>query len=124
MKRAFMEAIIKNSAEAVTFYQKAFSAKLTADYRNEDGSCAHVELDIYGQTLALMELQDDVVVGNTMMFALHFEAGEEDFVRKAHDVLKEDAKIISELGPCLYSPLETDLIDKFGVRWCIFMSKE
>lgn len=118
-----MEAIVKNSTQAVTFYQRAFNAKLIADHRNEDGSCAHVELDIYGQTFALMELQDDVVIGNTMMFALHFEASEEDLVQKAYDVLKDDAKIISELGPCLYSPFETDLIDKLGVRWCIFTSK-
>jgi len=116
-----MEAIVKNSAEAVTFYQKAFDAKLVADHRNEDGSCAHVELDIYGQILALMELQEDVAIGNTMMFGLHFGEGKEDVVKKIYDVLKDGAEIIHELGPCIYSPLEADLIDKFGVRWCIFV---
>jgi PhnB protein len=121
MHRAFMEAIVKNSADAVAFYQRAFDAKLVADHRNEDGSCAHVELDICGHILALMELQEDTIIGNTMMFALHFGEGNEELVQKAYDILKDGAKIISELGSCIYSPLEADLIDKFGIRWCIFV---
>jgi PhnB protein len=116
-----MEAIVKNSIEAVAFYQRAFNAKLTADYKNEDGSYAHAELDVYGQTLAIMELTDDAIIGNTMMFCLHFGEGKEDLVKKAYDVLTEGAKIISALEPCEYSPLQTDIIDKFGVRWCIFV---
>lgn len=120
MYRSMMEAIVKNSVEAVAFYQKAFDAPLVADYKNEDGSYVHAELDVYGQILAVMELQEDVVIGNNMMFCLHFGEGKEETVKRIYDTLKDGAEIISELGPCTYSPMEADLVDKFGIRWCIF----
>jgi len=117
-----MQVFVKGSGEALKFYQKAFDAKLAASYPNPDGTFIHAELDVYGQILALSELTDsDAVTGNTMMFGLHFGEGEEAIVEKIYDVLKDGAEIISPLGPCVYSPLEADLIDKFGVNWCIFV---
>lgn len=56
-----------------------------------------------------------------MQFCLHFGEGEENIVKKAFEVLKDDAEILFPLGPCDYSPYMTDLIDKFGVRWCLFV---
>ncbi|MCL2546763.1 MAG: VOC family protein [Oscillospiraceae bacterium] len=120
MHRVFFEAIIKNSVTAAALYQKAFDAELVAEHKNEDGSYAHAELSINGHILALMELRDEIVIGNTMMFALEFGTGNEDCVQKAYEILKDDATIIDALGPCPYSQLQFVLIDKFGVRWCLF----
>jgi PhnB protein len=41
-----MQICIKGSCEAVKLYQKAFNAKLISEYKNEDGSYIHAELDL------------------------------------------------------------------------------
>lgn len=40
---------------------------------------------------------------------------------QVYEVLKEGSEILFPLGPCDFSPLFTDFIDKFGVRWCLFV---
>jgi hypothetical protein len=50
MKRSMMQVYIVGSDKAVPLYLKAFDAKLMCSYPNEDGTFAHAELDIYGQT--------------------------------------------------------------------------
>lgn len=37
-------------------------------------------------------------------------------VKQAYEMLKEDSEILFPLGPCDFSPLMADFIDKFGVR--------
>jgi PhnB protein len=118
-----MQTYVKGSDKAVEFYQKAFDAKLVSSYQNDDGTFYHAELDVYGQILAVAEANpnEEVITGNTMQFCLHFEPDYEDKVRKAYEVLKEGATINYPLSPCDYSPLMVDLIDKFGIRWCLFV---
>ena len=55
-----------------------------------------------------------------MQFCLHFGEGEEEALKKAYEVLKNNAEILFPLGPCEFSPCMADLIDKFGVWWCLF----
>ena len=122
MERSMMQVFVKGSGKAIEFYKKAFNAKMLCTYPNSDGTLIHSELDVYGQVMAVSELIDEnTITGNTMMFCLHFGEGKETDVKKIYDILKDEAKIISPLGPCVYSPLEADLIDKFGIRWCIFV---
>lgn len=118
-----MQAYVKGSVAAVALYQKAFDAKLTCEYKHEDGSYYHSELDIYGQCLAVSEDKSSVEKGGpgtTMQFCIHFDEKDKDKVIHAYEVLKEDADIRFPLGPCDYSSLMVDLVDKFGIRWCIF----
>ncbi len=61
------------------------------------------------------------ITGNVMQFCLHYGDGNEEKVRKAYDVLKTDAKILMPLAPCEYSSLMADFIDKYGIRWCLFV---
>jgi len=113
---------VKNSANALEFYQKAFGAKTVCVHKNSDGTIAHAELDVHGQTLALTELtQDKPFAGNTMQFCLHFGGENEEIVRKIFDALKDGAEIHYPLNPCEWSPLMFGLIDRFGVNWCIFV---
>lgn len=123
MKRSMMQAYVKESDKAVKFYEKAFDAKLGANFPNKDGTFYHAELDVYGQIFAVAEANKNAesVTGNTMQFCLHFEKNEEDKVRKAYEILKDGAKINYALAPCDFSPLMADLTDKYGVRWCIFI---
>ena len=125
MKRTLMQIYTKGSAEAVEMYQKAFDAVLGYNVKNEDGTFYHSELDLYGQIISVAERpdKDDTgITGNTMQFCLHFSEGEEHLVKKAYDVLIDNADILIPLGPFDYSLYMTDLIDKFGVRWCLFIA--
>lgn len=120
--RSMMQVFVKGSDKALEFYKNAFDAKVLCSYPNEDGTLMHSELDVFGQIMAISELiEDNAETGNTMMFCLHFGEGKEDVIKKVYNALKDGAKDTSPLEPCSYSPLEADLVDKFGVRWCIFI---
>lgn len=124
MKRSMMQAYIKGSEEAVNLYLKAFNATLGYNVKSPNGTFYHSELDICGQTLAVAELNDSTnesITGNTMQFCLHYGEGNEAAVKQAYETLKEGSKILFPLGPCEFSPLCADFIDKFGIRWCIFI---
>ena len=122
MHRSALQVFVKGSDKALEFYQEVFDAKVLGIYPNSDGTLAHSELDVYGQIMMIGELvEDNAVTGNTMMFVLHFGNGKESVVQKIYDTLKDGANIIYPLGKCDYSPSMTDLIDKYGVRWCIFV---
>ena len=122
MRRSMMQVYVKSSDKAVAFYQKAFDAALVASYPHDDGTFMHAELDVYGQILAVSEALEDEerATGTTMQFCLHFGEGKEALVQKAYDTLKEGAEILCPLSPCAFSALMADLIDRYGVRWCIF----
>lgn len=121
MKRTLMQVYVKNSAEAVSFYQAAFGATIGNNWRNPDGSCAHVELDVYGQILAVSEAPDDMATGNNMQFCLHFHEHETDKVSRAYEVLRKGATIVSDIDQPSWSPYMFALIDRFGVYWCVFI---
>ncbi len=124
MKRSMMQIYTKGSREAVELYRKAFDATLGYHVIGADDTYYHAELDICGHTLAVAEANDDrekQITGNTMQFCLHYGEGNEDKVRKAYEILKEGSEILFPLGPCEFSPLMTDIIDKQGVRWCLFI---
>lgn len=127
MKRSLMQIYVEGSDKAISFYQRAFDATILASYPNEDGTFMHVELDINGQILALSErnsvyaIRGKTETGNTMQFCLQYGDDNEDMIKKAYNILKEDAQILMPLAPCEYSSLMTDLIDKYGIRWCLFV---
>ena len=124
MKRSMMQAYVKGSEEAVELYLKAFNATLGFNVKNADNTFYHSELDICGHTLSVAEANDGMnerITGNIMQFCLHYGEGNEDMVKQAYEILKEGSEILVPLGPCDYSPLCADLIDKFGVRWCLFV---
>ena len=115
-----MQVFVKGSAEAVELYKKAFNAEVCA-YSDGNGGYMHAELNAYGQILAVSEIAEDVIAGNTMMFCFHFGEGGEEKVRTAYEVLKQDAISCTPIGKCDYSPCQFVLTDKFGVYWCVFV---
>jgi len=120
VKRTLMQVYVKNSAEAVETYMRAFDGRINCDYRDEKGCCYHTEIDVYGQIIALSEAPEGTVSGNAMQFCLHFAPEETDKVVKAYDVLKNDAEIICPLGRCDYAETMFSLVDRFGIYWCVF----
>ncbi|MCE5235752.1 MAG: VOC family protein [Eubacteriales bacterium] len=123
MHRSMMQIYVRGSDKAVALYQKAFDAVLAASYPHADGTFMHAELNVYGQILAVSEAPKDEerITGTTMQFCLHFGEGKEALVQKAYDALKDGANILYPLGRCEFSALMVDLIDKYGVRWCVFV---
>ncbi len=123
MHRSMMQVYVKGSNKAVELYQRAFDAELVASYPHNDGTYMHAELNVYGQILAISETQksEEIITGTTMQFCLHFGEGKEDLVQKAYNELKDGAKILYPLSPCEFSVLMVDIIDKYGIRWCIFV---
>ncbi|MDQ0361981.1 VOC family protein [Breznakia pachnodae] len=121
MERTLMQVYVKGSDKAVEMYIKAFNASLGSHVKNDDGTYYHSEVNVYGQILSVAECSDDTVVtGNAMQFCLHFKPEEKSLIDQAYEVLKQDATILHPLGETNYSPYMTDLIDKYGVRWCLF----
>ena len=121
MLRTLMQVYVKGSAEAVAIYQKAFNAEILGLYPDDNGGYMHSELNAYGQIIAVSEVPDNSVIGNTMQFCFHFGDGGEECVRNAYEILKDGATVCVPMGPCDYSPCMFSLIDKFGVYWCLFV---
>lgn len=124
MKRSMMQVYVKGSLEAVELYLKAFNGTLGYNVKSADGTFYHSELDICGHILAVSEANDSMekrITGNTMQFCFHYGEGNEEQVKQAYETLKEGSEILFPLGPCEFSPLCADFIDKYGVRWCLFI---
>ena len=127
MFRSILQIYVKGSDEAFEFYKKAFDAKIGFQDTDENGTVIHRELDICGQALAVGEAHDNTpaggdkrITGNTMQFCIQFEKGQEDRVRKAYETLREGSQIITPYGELIFTPCGVELIDKYGVWWCIF----
>jgi len=122
MSKSAFHICVKDSTKALEFYQRVFDARLLCRYDNSDGTLYHSEIEAYGQIMMITQSMEGAsVAGNTMMFVLQFEEGNESIVQKIYELLKDEAEIICPLCSCDYSPLQTDLIDKFGVHWCILV---
>lgn len=121
MYRSMMQVFVKGSKEAVELYRKAFNAEVLCAYEDRKGGYMHAELNAYGQVIAVSEIAEDVTLGNTMMFCLHFGEGGEENVKTAYAELKEEAITCSPPDVCEYSPLQFVCTDKFGVTWCVFI---
>lgn len=122
MKRSMFQLYVNNCEDAIKFYERAFNTSVDFIYRSEqDNTIIHSEMNIFGQCIAFSERASETVPGNTMQLCLHFDDGSEELVEKIYDVLKEEAEILHPLGECFFSPLMSDLIDKYGVHWCIFI---
>ena len=121
MLRTIMQMYVKGSCDAVKLYQKAFDAKLVCEYKNDDGSYLHAELDVSGQIIAISEAISRKTVGDTMQFCFQFKPIEIEKVKHAYEILKDDANIVDPIGECFYSKCMFSLIDKFGINWCLFI---
>ena len=118
--RSMMQVYVKNSHEAMKLYEAAFGTTGQIYGTLENGGIEHAEIDVFGQTVSLMENDAEVVVGNNMQFILNLGAGCEKIVQNAHDVLMVDAiKYNGPVAECEYSKCIFSLTDKFGVNWMI-----
>jgi PhnB protein len=66
------------------------------------------------------ENETPLIHGNNVQLCLNFSREEADKVKKAYEVLNEDAIKPGTLESVDFSPCLFSLIDKFGVSWCLF----
>jgi len=120
--KSLMMCYVKNSADALAFYQTAFTCTLVENHKNADGSCAWCELNLGGCHLVISEHVDgEKISGNQQMFILDFGKGNEGLVEKTYNVLKDGASIIRDLGEGQFSSFHFKLVDKFGIFWCVYV---
>lgn len=116
--RINLQAYLKGSIEAVELYQKAFGATLGYNVQNPDSTYMHAEIILNGQhIISISESEDWAISGKNMQFCITFGSENEEALKKAYEILKEDGQILYPLGPCDWSQCMADVIDKFGVRW-------
>ncbi len=127
MFRTLLQIYVKGSNEAFEFYKRAFDAQIGYQGFDENGVVIHRELNVCGQAIAVGEANDTTsaggekrVTGNTMQFCIQFGEGQEDKVRKAYEILLEGSEIITPFGKLSFCPCGVELIDKYGVWWCLF----
>ncbi len=128
MFRSILQIYVKGSDEAFEFYKNAFDANIGFQDVDENGTVIHRELDVFGQAIAIGEAHDTTraggknrLTGNTMQFCIQFGEGQEDRVRKAYETMLEGSEIITPFGELFFSPCGVELIDKYGVWWCLFV---
>jgi PhnB protein len=128
MFRSILQIYVKGSDEAFEFYKKAFEAKIGFQDIDEKGTVIHRELDVCGQAIAVGEAHDITraggnkrLTGNTMQFCIQFGEGQENKVHRAYETLLEGSEIITPFGELFFSPCGVELIDKYGVWWCLFV---
>jgi PhnB protein len=126
--RIGFQVYLHGSSAAVDFYQKAFDATLGYNVRNPDGAFMHAELYVDSELLlAVSESNNDIAKEARMSYsattypAMNFcvTLKNEQAVRKAYEVLAEDANILYPLGSLPWSTCCANLVDKFGVFWYI-----
>ena len=127
MFKSEMQIVVKSSVEAMEFYKDVFNAEeICVHFGSKKGTVDEAQINVFGQIILLAESTDvESITGNTMKFGLHFfEEGKENIVKKIYDKLKDGAKIIYPLSPCIFATLYVDLIDKYGVRWNLSACEE
>jgi PhnB protein len=127
MFRSILQIYVKGSDEAFEFYKKAFDAKIGIQDTDENGVVIHRELDVCGQAIAVGEAKDTTraggtnrITGNTMQFCIQFDDEHKDQVRIAYETMLEGSEIITPYGELSFCPYGVELIDKYGVWWCLF----
>jgi uncharacterized glyoxalase superfamily protein PhnB len=123
---------IKNTVEAVGFYQEAFGLTLGYYEVYLDGTFMHAELHKDGkEVFAVSESMNDILVNlmlasdlkharPTMCFGISFESEEE--VKKAFDMLSKNGTILLPLGSLPWSPCCAEVVDQYGVYWYLHVS--
>ena len=114
-----IELYLENAMEAIETYKKAFDAEVTFVDRSPEGQVIHSELRTNGQIIAIASAEEEVVAGSIFQICVRMKKEEE--VRRIYSILEQDCKVNVPLGPCSFSTCMVDFVDKFQVRWCLFV---
>jgi len=122
-------AYVDGLQDAVEFYQKAFNATIGENFKNKDGTYELCELRISrGTSFWVAErkgesaIEGPVNTGNIKQMCLMYDKGDVTKLEKAYAMLKADALEVKwELMKAAWTSHTCDLIDKYGIRWCLMV---
>jgi len=114
---------------AVGFYLKVFDAAIGENWKNKDGKYELCELRIskgtsfwVAERKGVSAIEGEVNTGNIMQMCLMYDKGDEAKLEKAYEMLKQSAlNLIHPLQSAPWTSHSCDLIDKYGLRWCIMI---
>lgn len=113
---------LRNAAEAIDFYTKAFGAKEKFRLTEPSGRIGHAELDFGGTTLMLSDEYPELgirgpqtVGGTTMSIHLHVDDADE-VVRRA---VAAGAELVRQPQDQFYGERSGTVRDPFGHEWNI-----
>ena len=123
-------AYVDGLNEAVVFYQEVFNAQISEEgtWKNDDGSyeiCAFA-LD-NGTTFNIAERNGSSAIegvantGNVMQMCMLFSKVEVPRLESAYEMLKDGGQVLTPLQGATWTSHTCDLIDKYGVRWCLMV---
>ncbi len=122
---------IKNTNEAVEFYQEAFGLTLGYNEKFKDGTYMHAELQKDGKTIfAISEHNNEALVSDLHMQVLNkispttslgINFATEKEVKKAYEFLLKEGIAYREIGELPWSKCSADVLDKYGVYWYLYM---
>jgi len=113
--------------QAIELYKQALGAEVKALFTNADANpedhpegephiVYHAEIHISGQRIFLSDSPEDPAPNtHPMSLLITFKTAED--VKKAYEIMQEDATIIYPMQTTTYSSCFVSLIDKFGIRW-------
>jgi PhnB protein len=118
----FAYLCVKNAAEAIAFYVKAFDAREKMRLTEPGGRIGHAELDLGGTTLMLADefpeiglRAPDPARGTAFSIHLHVDNAD-DVIQRA---VKAGATIEIEPTDHFYGERSGSIRDPFGHRWLI-----
>lgn len=107
---------VKNSAEAVELYIKAFGLSLGYHVKNEDGSYFHSEL--YKGDEQMLCVVEGNGSNNESIIQLGVELDSPEEVTRVFNAFCEDgARVDMPICELPWSPCAASVVDRFGVWW-------
>ena len=117
---------IRNTNEAVAFYQDAFGMTLGYSKKFPDGTYLHAELQKDGKTIfAVSEHDNEKLVSHMRMqvmgricptTSLGIGFSTEGEVRKAYECLLKEGVVFREIGELPWSKCSADILDKYDIH--------
>lgn len=123
-------AYVDNVDEAVSFYQTIFNATVAEQgtWKNDDGTYDICSFNFDNGTsfslakrLGKYTIEGEANAGNTMQMVMLYKKVEVEKLERAYEMLKEGAKILMPLQSVEFTSHTCDLIDKYGLRWCLMV---
>ena len=122
-------AYVDGIDEAVTYYQKVFDATIGENFKNKDGTYSLCELRLsrgvsfwVAERKGISAIEGEVNTGNIMQMCIRYNKLDIPKLEKAYEMLKKDAILVKwELMKAAWTSHTCDLIDKYGLRWCLMV---
>ncbi|MCL2373877.1 MAG: hypothetical protein FWC65_01370 [Treponema sp.] len=123
-------AYVDDLEKAVVFYQKAFDVKINeaGTFKNDDGTYEICAFDLgNGTSFSLAErkgesaIEGEVNTGNIMQMVMLYKKEDLPRLEKAYEILTVGAKVLHPLQSAAWTSHTCDLIDKYGLRWCLMV---